>query len=77
MTPVSGHLSTLPRPTPNLDRVTVFRLVLDDFPLEPGEIEILSDPAERYRLDDALCSTLDLDAITAEAVRVWRERRGQ
>jgi len=60
---------------PYLDRVTVFRLVLEDFPLEPGEIELLSDPAERYSLEDALCSILDLDTITAEAVRVWRERR--
>lgn len=61
--------------TPFLDKVTVARFTLDDFPLEQRDVELLADPAERHRLEDALRETVSFENAANEAYDLWRERR--
>lgn len=63
------------RATPLLDKVTVARFTLDDFPLDQRDLEALANPAERFRLEDALRETVSFEGVAAGAYLLWRERR--
>lgn len=66
-----------PQATPLLDKVTIFRLTLDDFPLDQRDLDVLANPAERFRLEDALRETVSFEGVAAGALELWRERSGR
>lgn len=63
--------------TPLLDKATVARFVVEDFPLEPGELDALQSAAERHKLEDALREVVEFETVAAAAAGLWRERRAR
>jgi hypothetical protein len=58
-----------------VEKATVARFVVEDFPLTETEQDALGEASARFALEDALREVVDFALVAGRAVELWRERR--